>query len=151
MKYILQGRSINFTTDIVALAINLLDRKNIKNHCNIRVLVSNKHSSSQSFILVLVSYIRDVIITDFVLNSICAFDLIKFQNKIGNYDLSKEENSRLDNLRKRMLLMSIIIIEHKDLFVGGLIPKEEPNLAMFRYNKQDDNLLKKMQTPESVC
>ena len=61
MKYILTGRSINFTTDIVALAIDHLDEKDIKNHWNIRVLVPNKHSSSQSFILVLESFIRDVI------------------------------------------------------------------------------------------
>ena len=46
--------------------------------------------------------------------------------------------------------MSITIIEHKDLFFSGSIPKEEPNLSMFRYNEHDKNLLKKMQAPESV-
>ena len=75
---------------------------------------------------------------------------MKFQNKFKDHDLSKETNARLDNLRRRMLLMSITIIEHEDLVFCGSIPKEELNLAMFRYNKQDENLLKKMQAPESV-
>ena len=75
---------------------------------------------------------------------------MKFQNKFDDHDLSKEENERLDNLRRRMLLMGITILEHEDLFFGGSIPKDEPNLSMFRYTKQDENLLKKMQEPESV-
>ena len=116
VKYTLKKRLINLTTDIVALAIDLLDEKNIKNHWNLRVLDSNKHSSSQSFILLLESFIRDVFITDFVLNTICAFNFMKCQNKFKDHDLSQEENARLDNLRRRMLLMGITIIEHEDLF-----------------------------------
>ena len=50
VKYLLKGRPINLTTDIVAVAINLLDGKDIENHWNLRFLVPNKHSSSQSFI-----------------------------------------------------------------------------------------------------
>ena len=150
VKYILKKRRINFTTDIVALAIDLLDGKDIKNHWNLRVLVPSKHSSSQSFILLLESFIRDVIITDSVLNSICTFNLMKFQNKFKDHDLSQEENARRDNLRRRILLMGITIIEHEDLFCCGSIPKEEFNLAMFRYNEQDENLLKKMQATENV-
>ena len=49
-----------------------------------------------------------------------------------------------------MLLIGNTIIEHEDLFFGGSIPKEEPDLKMFRYNEKDKNLLKKMQAPESV-
>ena len=81
VKYTLKGRPINLTTDIVALAIDLLNGKDIKNHWNLRVSVPNKHSSSQSFILLLESFIRDVFVTDSVLNTICAFNLMKFQNK----------------------------------------------------------------------
>ena len=116
MKYILKGRPINFTTNILALAIDLLDGKDIKNHWNLRVLVPNKNSSTQLFILSLESFIRDVIIIDSVLNSICAFNLMKFQNKFKDHDLSKEENARLDNLRRRMLSICITIIEHENLF-----------------------------------
>ena len=137
VKYILKGRPINFTTDIVAVAIDLLDDKNIKNHWSLRFLVLNKHSSSQSFILLLESFIRDIIITDSVLNSIFSFNLMKFQNKFKDHDLSQKENGWLDNLRRRMLLMGINIIEHEDQFFGGAISTEEPDLAMFRYKKED--------------
>ena len=149
VKYTLKGRSINFTTDIVALAIDLLDGKDIKNHWNLRVLVTNKHSSSQSFILLLESFIRDVFITDSVLKNICAYNLMKFQNKFKDHDLSQEENARLDNLRRRMLLMGNTIIEHEGLFFGGGISTEEPDLAMFRYKEEDEELRMKMMAPQS--
>ena len=150
VKYLLKGRRINLTTDIVAVAINLLDRKDIKNYWSLQFLVPNKHSSSQSFILLIQRFIRDVFITDSVLNSICVFNLIKFQNKFKDHDLSQEENARLDNLRRRMLLMGITIIKHEDLCFGGAIFKEEPDHAIFRYMKEDEKLLMKMQAPESV-
>ena len=51
-----------------------------------------------------------------MLNTICAFKLIKFQNKFKDHDLSQEEKARLDNLRRRMLSIGISIIEQKDLF-----------------------------------
>ena len=149
VKYTLNGRPINLTTDILSLAIDLLDEKDIKNHWNLRVLVPNKHSSSQSFIILLERLIRDVFITDSVLNTICAFNLMKFQNKFKDHDLSQEENARLDNLRRRMLLMGITIIEHEDLFFGGSISTEEPDLAMFRNKEEDEALLMKMISPQS--
>ena len=90
VKYILKGRLINFTTYIVALAFDLLDGKDIKNYWNLRISVPNKYSSSQSFILLLESLIRDVIITNSLLNFICAFNLIKFQNKFKDQYLSKQ-------------------------------------------------------------
>ena len=46
--------------------------------------------------------------------------------------------------------MGITIIEHKDLLIGSFINYEEFDLAMFRNNEQNENLLKKMQVPESV-
>ena len=124
VKYTLKGRRINLTTDIVALAIDLLDGKDIKNYWNLCVLVPNKDSSSQSFILLLESFISEVFITDSVLNAICAFNLMKFHNKFKDHDLSQEENERLDILRRRTLLMIITIIEHEDLFFGGGISTE---------------------------
>ena len=75
---------------------------------------------------------------------------MKFQNKFKEHDLSQEENARLDNLRRRMLSIIITIIEHEDLFFGSGISTEEPDLAMFRYKKEDEELLMKMQAPESV-
>ena len=144
MKYTLQGRSINLTTDIVALAIDLLNGKDIKNHWNISDLVPNKHSSSQSFILLLENFIRDVIITDCVLTNICAFKLIKFKNKFKDHKISQNKNARLDNLRRKMLLMGITIFEHEGLSLDGGISTEEPDLAMFRYQEEDGKLLMKI-------
>ena len=63
---------------------------------------------------------------------------MKFQNKFKDYNLSQKENAKLDNLRRRMLLMGITIIEHEDLFCGGSISKEEPDLAMFRYKEENE-------------
>ena len=150
VKNTLKGRPINLTTDIVSLAIDLLDGKLIKNHWSLRVLVPNKHSSSQSFILLLDSFIRNVFITDSVFNSICAFNLIKLKNKFKDHNISQEENAKLDNLRRRMLLMGITIIDHEDLFFGGSISKKEPDFAMFRYKEEDEELLMKIKAPESV-
>ena len=63
---------------------------------------------------------------------------MNFQNKFKNHDLSKNKNARFDTLlRRRMLLMGITTIEHEDLFFNGAIYTEDPDLAMFRYNKQD--------------
>ena len=149
VKYKLKKRPIYLTTDIVALAVDLLDGKNIKNHWNLRVLFSNKHSSSQSFIILLERFIRDVFITESVLNTIFAFNLMKFQNKFKDHDLSQEENASLDNLIRRMLLICITIIEHEDLFFGGGISTEEPDLAMFRLKEEDEELLMKMMAPQS--
>ena len=84
-----------------------------------------------------------------MLNNICAFNWIKFQNKFKDHYLSQEENARLDNLKRRMLLMGLTIIEHKDLFFGGGIFTEEPNLAMFRFKEKDEELLMKIMAPQS--
>ena len=46
--------------------------------------------------------------------------------------------------------MGITIIEHEDLFFVGAISKEEPDLAMFRNEKEDEELIMKMQAPECV-
>ena len=74
---------------------------------------------------------------------------MKFQNKFKDHDLFQEENARLDNLRRRMILMGITIIEHKDLFFGGGISTEEPDLAMFQYKEENVELLMKMMAPRS--
>ena len=85
-----------------------------------------------------------------MLNSICAFSLIKFQKRFKNHDLSQKENARLDNLKRRMFLICITIIEHEDLCFDGAIFKEEPDIAMFRYKYEDEELFMKMKAPESV-
>ena len=132
------------------MAIDHHNGKDIKNHLSLRFLVLNKHSLSLSFILFLQRFIRDVIITDSVLTSISAFNMMKFQNKFQDYDLSHEENAKINNLKRRMILMCMTIIEHEYLFFAGAIFTEEPDLAMFRYKKENKELLMKMQLPENV-
>ena len=57
VKYLLIERCINLTINIVGVAINLRNEKDIMNYCSLRCLVPNKHSSSRSFILLLQSFI----------------------------------------------------------------------------------------------
>ena len=45
--------------------------------------------------------------------------------------------------------MRITIIKHEDLFFGGAIFTEEPDLAMFRYNEEAKELLMKMMALQS--
>ena len=143
VKYIIKGRQINFTTNIVAVAIDLLDGKLIKNHWCLRLLVPIRYSSSQAFILFVQSFIRTVFITVDVLYSIGALELMKFQNKIEDYDLCQEAKSTLDNLRTRMLLMGITIIKLEDLFFGGATFYDEQKLVMFRYKEEDEEYILK--------
>ena len=75
---------------------------------------------------------------------------MKFQNKFEDHNLSQEENAGLDNLKRRVLLMGITIIEHEDLCFAGAISKEEPDLAMFCYKKENKQLLMKMQASKSM-
>ena len=57
-----------------------------------------------------------------------------------------------------MFLKGITIIEHDDLFFGDAIFAEEPDLAMFRYKKEDTKILSyenfdhyiKMEVPKGV-
>ena len=75
---------------------------------------------------------------------------MNFLNKLKKHNLSQDENAKLDNLKRKMLLMGITIIDHKDLNFDGSISIEEPDLEMFRYNNKDDKLCKKMQSLECV-
>ena len=75
---------------------------------------------------------------------------MKFRNNIIHNNLSQEENERFDNFLRRMLLIGITNIEHKDFFLGGSIFKGKPDIAMFRYKEANQQLLMKMRTLESV-
>ena len=46
--------------------------------------------------------------------------------------------------------MSITIIEHEDLCFDDAISKEKPDLAIFRYKDEDEELLMKMQA-QKLC
>ena len=119
------------------MSIDLIDGNDIKNHWILWLLVPVHHSSSQYFILLLERFIKSVLITDSVLYSIGALELMKFQNKIDYHDLSEQEKETLENIRNQMLLMNITFIEHEDLFFGGTSSHDESEYAMFSY--KDDH------------
>ena len=60
--------------------------------------------------------IRTVIITDSVLYTIGAVEVMKFQNKIDKHDITVQENAELEDLRKSMLSIAVTILEHYDIY-----------------------------------
>ena len=59
-----------------------------------------------------------------------------FQNRIDQLDFPDEQHTALDMLRDFMIIKSITVIEYDDLFFGGAIFNDDPDLAMFRYKKE---------------
>ena len=55
-----------------------------------------------------------------------------FQNRIDQFDFPDKQHKALDMLRDFMILKSITVIEHDDIFVGCSIFNDDPDLAMFR-------------------
>ena len=94
-----------------------------------------------SFHNFLEKFFRRVLITDSVLSSIGAFELMVFQNRIDKLDFPQQQQTDLNILRDYMISKSIAVIEHNDLFYGDLIFNDEPDLAMFRYKNENKNFL----------
>ena len=141
MDYLIKARQINSTTVIYVLDVELLDGGEIKNHWCIRFLVSISEACSTSFHDVLEKFIRRVLITDSVLSSIGAFELMVFQNRMDQLDFPDQQHTALDMLKDFMILKSITVIEHDDLYFGQAIFNNEPDLAMFRYKKEDKQIV----------
>ena len=137
VDYTIKARQINPTTLIYVLNVELLDGGEINNHWCIRFLVPISEACSTYFHDFLEKFLRRILITDSVLSSIGAFELMVFQNRMDQLDFSKQQQTALNILRDFMILKSIIVIEHDDLFVGDAIFTDEPDLAMFRYKKED--------------
>ena len=91
---------------------------------------------SMSFHDFLEKFIQRVVITDSVLSSIGAFELMVFHNRIDQVDFSQQQRTNLNILRNYMISKSIAVIQHNDLFYGDLIVNDEPDLAMFRYKNE---------------
>ena len=128
-------RQINISTYIYALNITLLDGYFRNDRWLLRFLVPVIHHLRFSLTNLLEQLIRTVLITDDVLWSIGAPNLMKFKNKIDQYDISFQEQADLDNLRKAMLDMNITIIENDDIFFDC---NDTPDLTMFRYSNRDE-------------
>ena len=82
VDYSIKARQINPTTVIYVVDVELLYGGEIKNHWCIRFLVPISEACSTSFNVFLEKFIRRVLITDPVLSSIGAFELMVFQNII---------------------------------------------------------------------
>ena len=133
VNYSIKARQLNPTTVIYVVYVELLDGGETKNHWCIRLLVPFSEACSTSFHDFLEKFIRRVLITDSVLRSIGAFELMVFQTKMDQLDFPKQQQTALDMLRNFMILKSITVIEHDDLFFGNAIFNDEPDVAMFRY------------------
>ena len=81
----------------------------------IRLLVPTFHSMCISFLNFLQHFVQNVFVTDDVLLSISAHELIEFKNKIDQIDYHQDQKAALDRLREEMLTLGISIIEHNDL------------------------------------
>ena len=133
MDYTTKSRQLNPTTVIKVVDVELLDGGETKDHWCIRFLVPTIEAFGNSFHNFLDTFIRRVLITDSVLSSIGAFELMEFQNKMDQIDFPKQQQTALDILRDYMISKSIIVSEHDDLFIGDVIINKEPDLEMFRY------------------
>ena len=114
VDYKIKARQLNPTTVIYVLDVDILDGGESKNHWCIRFLGSISEACSTSFHDFLKKFIRRVFITDSVLCSIGAFELMVFQNKMYQLDFPKQQQTALDMLRDFMILKSITVIEHDD-------------------------------------
>ena len=101
-------------------------------------------------------FIRRVQITDSVFSSIGAFELMVFQYRIDQLDLSQQQQTAINILRYYMISKSIAVIEHDDLFIGDAIFNDELDLAMFRYKNENEKFMSHEElhnikmTPEGV-
>ena len=118
--------------------VELLDAGEYTKDWYIRFLVPVSEAFQQSFDDFLENFIRTVLITDAVLSSIGAFELMAFQNSIDQVDFVHQQQTLLNNLKKYMISKSIIVIEHDDLFIGNAIFINKPDLAIFRYKTAND-------------
>ena len=89
VDYSIKSKQLNPTTVIFVINVKLLDRGEVKNQWFLRFLVPITEASHVSFHNFLERFIRKVLITDSVLSSIGAFELMEFTNKISKIDFKK--------------------------------------------------------------
>ena len=89
VDYTIKSRQLNPTTVIFVVNVELFDEGEVKKKWCIRFLVPTTEASHVSFDNFLEKFIRKVLITDFVLISIGAFELMEFKNKISKIDFQQ--------------------------------------------------------------
>ena len=140
VDYTTKSRQLDPTTVIKVVDVELLDGGVTKDHWCIRFLLPTIEAFGNSFHNFLDTFICRVLITDSVLSSIDAFELMEFQNKMNLLDFPKQQQTALDILRDYMISKSIIVIEHDDLLIGDVIFNKEPDLEMFRYKNVNEGV-----------
>ena len=140
VDYTTKSRQLNPTTVIYVVDVELLDGGETTDHWCIRFVVPTIEAFRISFHDFLEKFIWRVLITDSVLSSIGAFELMEFQNKIDQLDFPKQQQTALDILRDYMISKSITVIEHNDFFIGDAIINQEPDLTMFRYTNVNEGV-----------
>ena len=116
VDYSIKARQINPTTVIYVVDVELLDGGEIKHYWCIRFLVPISEACSTMFHDFYEQFIRRVLITDPVLSSIGAFELMVFQNRIDKLDFRDKQQSAIDMLKDFMIVKSITVIEYDDFF-----------------------------------
>ena len=119
------------------MGVTLVDGNNKTDQWVLRFCVPCNQHLKISFYFFLERLIRTVIITNCVLYSIGAVELMNFHNKIGQRDITVQGNAELVDLRKSRLSMGVTILEHDNIYHYS-IADHEPELKMFR-NKEEVN------------
>ena len=114
--------------------VELLDGVEVKNQWCIRFLVPITEAIHLSFHDFLNRFILKVLITDSILRSIEAFELIKFKNKISRINFQQNQTS-IHILKEYLFSKEITILEQDDLFNASC--NNEPHHHVFRF-KQDN-------------
>ena len=99
VKYTIKGRQINFSTFIYAVGVTVVNGNKNMDHWVLRFLVPFNHHLQLSFYSFLEQLIKTVIITNSVLYSIGAVELIKFQNKIDQHDINVLDKAELEDYK----------------------------------------------------
>ena len=121
--------------------IELLDGGETKNYWCICFLVPTIEAFRKSLHDFLEKFIRRVLITNSVVSSIGAFELMEFQNKLEQLDFPKQQQTALNILSDCMICKNIAVVEHNYFFIGYTIFNDEPDLAMFRYQNTNDKFM----------
>ena len=133
-------RLINYNTVFYVMEIDLFDVK-----CNVRQWIIRflvfTYSMRTSFLNVFQNFIRKVLVTDDVLSSFGALELIEFQNKINQLYFYQYQEAALDRRREVMLTLGDSIIKHSDFYVGAAPSNKEMHLARFCFKENDENFV----------
>ena len=135
----IKTRQINYNTVFYVVEINWFKKRCNMRQWIIRFLVPISHSMKTSFFNFLQNFIWKVFVTDNVLSSIGAPELMEFQNKIYQLYFKQDQEAALNSVSDKMLNMGISIIEHSDLIVKTAPLNEDIRLGRFCFKDDDED------------